>query len=70
MIDYIEQGICPDCEDPHGFDTCSECGSEAEGVYDDTGFFCYECCWREAERTYDQRYERAPIPDEEFEMPF
>ena len=65
----IEHGVCPDCENPHGYNTCSDCGAEAEGVYHDDGFTCYACCLREAEQSYDYRWERAPEP-EEWDLPF
>ena len=58
MRDYLAEGVCPDCEDPNGFDTCSVCArADAEGFYDDDGyeerFCCHVCARAEAEASYE-----------------
>jgi len=74
MRDYVNEGVCPDCEDPSGFDTCSECGEQADGLYCDDGyeekFLCNACCMREAERDWTDRWDVAPVPEFDEEMPF
>jgi len=69
MRDYIAEGVCPDSEDPRGFDTCTVCGTEADGVYDDDAFVCAACCMHQAEQAYDPRWEHDSEP-ENGEMPF
>lgn len=70
MRDWLSEGVCPDCEDPSGFDTCDVCCDEAEGAYDDLVFVCYACSRRAAQREYDTYWQRDPVPHEDFDLPF
>ncbi len=70
MRDYLAEGVCPNCEDPSGHDTCDVCRAESEGFYTGDGFTCYACGMIEAQREFDTYWQPDPVPQEDYDLPF
>ena len=70
MRDWLSEGVCPDSEDPTGFDTCTMCRAETDGFYDDDGFTCYACSRRAAQCEFDTYWQPDPVPQEPDCLPF